>query len=108
MYTHILIDLDDYHFKTTIVERATPELFSWISDLGCAAKILGPNDIIEQFMRRMKMRQYDYELLYKQDLEPISILSDEELNELSEEDSSILMYDERKLFPPEYTDEGEK
>lgn len=104
----IFIDLDDYHFKTTIVERATPELFSWISDLGCAAKILGPNDIIDQFMRKVKMRQYDYELLYKQDLEPISILSDEELSELSDEQNHILMYDERKMFPPEYTDEGEK
>lgn len=104
----ILIDLDDYHFKTTIVERATPELFSWISALGCAAKILGPNDIIDQFMRKVKMRQYDYELLYKQDLEPISILSDEELSELSDEQNRILMYDERKMFPPEYTDEGEK
>lgn len=104
----ILIDLDDYHFKTTIVERATPELFSWISDLGCAAKILGPNDIIEQFMRRGKMRQFDYDLLYKHDLEPISILSDEELSALTDEQNSILMYDERKMFPPEYTDEGEK
>lgn len=104
----ILSDMDDYHFKTTIVERATPELFSWIADLGCAAKILAPNDIIEQFMRRMKMRQYDYDLLYKQDLEPISILSDEELSELSDEQNRILMYDERKMFPPEYTDEGEK
>lgn len=104
----ILIDMDDYHFKTTIVERATPELFSWISDLGCAAKILGPHDIIEQFMRKVKMRQYDYELLYKQDLEPISILSDEELSALTDEQNRILMYDERKMFPPEYTDEGEK
>ena len=54
------------------------------------------------------MRLYDYELLYKQDMEPISILTDEELSGLSDEQSNILMYDELKMFPPEYTDEGEK
>ena len=54
------------------------------------------------------MRLYDYELLYKQNMEPISILTDEELSGLSDEQNNILMYDELKLFPPEYADEGEK
>lgn len=104
----IIVDVDDYHFQTTIVERATPELTSWIAGFGCKAKIISPKDVIDTVIRREKMRLYDYELLYKQDIEPISILTDEELSGLSEEQSNILMYDELKMFPPEYTDEGEK
>lgn len=104
----ILIDLDDYHFQTTIVDRATPDLLSWIADFGCNAKIISPTDIIDKMIRREKMRLYDYELLYKQDLEPISVLTDEELSNLSDEENSILMYNEKELFPPEYTDGGEK
>ena len=104
----IIVDVDDYHFQTTIVERATPELTSWIAGFGCKAKIISPKDVIDTVIRREKMRLYDYELLYKQDIEPISILTDEELSGLSDEQSNILMYDELKMFPPEYTDEGEK
>lgn len=104
----VLIDVDERHFKTTIVDRASSEVFSWIASFGCNAKILGPNDIIEVFMCRQKMRLYDYDLLYKRDYEPISILTDEELSLLSGEKYSLLMYDERELFPPEYTVEGEK
>lgn len=104
----VLIDVDKYHFKTTIVDRASSELLSWIAGFGCKAKILAPNDIIEQFMCQQKMRLYDYDLLYKRDYEPISILTDEELSLLSGEKFDVLMYDERALFPPEYTVEGEK
>lgn len=104
----ILIDVDDYHFQTTIVDRATPDLLSWITGFGCKAKVLRPADIIDKVIRREKMLLYDYELLYKQDLEPISVLTDEELSDLSDEQNRILMYNEMELFPPEYTDEGEK
>lgn len=104
----IIVDVDDHHFQTTIVERATPELTSWIAGFGCKAKIISPTDVIDTVIRREKMRLYDYELLYKRDWEPISILTDEELSSLSYEQSDILMYDEDKLFPPEYTDKGEK
>lgn len=104
----ILIDVDEYHFQTTIVDRATPDLLSWIAAFGCNAKIISPTDIIDKMIRREKMRLYDYGLLYGQGLEPISILTDEELSDLSDEENRILMYDEMELFPPEYTDKGEK
>lgn len=104
----ILIDVDDHHFQTTIVDRATPDLLSWITGFGCMAKVLRPAEIIDKVIRREKMLLYDYELLYKQDLEPVSILTSEELSDLSDEQNRILMYNDMELFPPEYTDEGEK
>ena len=72
------------------------------------AKVLRPAEIIDKVIRREKMLLYDYELLYKQDLEPVSILTSEELSDLSDEQNRILMYNDMELFPPEYTDEGEK
>jgi len=72
----ILIKLNNALSKTTIIERASPEFFSWLDDFGTYAKILAPEDVIEKFMQWQKKKLYDYARLYKIDLDDIPVDED--------------------------------
>ena len=104
----VLIDVDDYHFQTTIVDRASPDLLSWIAGFKCYAKIISPADVIERFLEWEKNRINDYTRLYEQDREPDAILTNEELDAMTDYVKVTPIDNEKALFPPEYTDEGEK
>lgn len=104
----VLIDVDDYHFQTTIIDRPSPDLLSWIAGFKCYAKIISPADVIERFLEWEKNRINDYTRLYEQDREPDAILTNEELDAMTDYVKVTPIDNEKALFPPEYTDEGEK
>ena len=59
-------------------------------------------------MHWQKMHLYDYERLYEQDREPDAILTNEELDAMTDYVKVTPIDNEMALFPPEYIDEGEK
>lgn len=74
----ITIPLDPHHFTFTIKERCSPDFYAWLSQFGCAAKIISPQSAAEGFMEFLD----EFMTLYEKDVEPLYLLSQEELEEL--------------------------
>lgn len=74
----IIIPLDAHHFKITIKERCSTDFYAWLSQFGCAAKIISPQSAAEGFMEFLN----EFMDLYTKDTEPLYVLSPEELEEL--------------------------
>lgn len=89
----LLTKEDDYHFKVTVKERLDNQFLRWLSDFGCYAKILGPEDVIDYYIDWHKRKIHELETLYQQNLEPIGIISLEEYDKLDDEQFKTLVYD---------------
>lgn len=74
----ITIPLDKHHFTVTIKERCNTDFYAWLSQFGCAAKIISPQSAAEGFVEFLD----EFMDLYTNDLEPLYVLSQEELEEL--------------------------
>lgn len=74
----ITIPLDKHHFTITIKERCNTDFYAWLSQFGCAAKIISPQSAAEGFVEFLD----EFMDLYTNDLEPLYVLSQEELEEL--------------------------
>lgn len=74
----IMIPLDEHHFTITVKERCHTDFYAWLSQFGCAAKIISPQSAVDGFVDFLE----DYTYLYKKDIEPLYVLSPEELEKL--------------------------
>ncbi len=74
----IIVPQDKYYFTVTIKEKCHTDFYAWLSHFGCAAKILSPQCAVEGFVNFLK----DYTYLYKSDVEPLYLLTPEELEKL--------------------------
>ena len=74
----ITIPLDKHHFTITVKERCNTDFYALLSQFGCAAKIISPQYAVEDFMNYLE----DCTYLYKEDVEPLYLLSQQELEEL--------------------------
>ena len=74
----IIIPLDKHHFKIAIKERCNTDFYAWLSQFGCATKIISPQSAAEGFMEFLD----EFMDLYTKDIEPLYILSQEELEAL--------------------------
>lgn len=74
----ILIPIDTHYFKITLKERCNADFYAWLSQFGCAAKIISPQSAAEGFMEFLD----EFMTLYKKDVEPLYVLSPQELEAL--------------------------
>ena len=49
----ILIPVDHYHFKTTVMKRTGPRFQKWLYTYGINAKILSPQDVIDNYRSKL-------------------------------------------------------
>ncbi|MBQ8444729.1 MAG: WYL domain-containing protein [Clostridia bacterium] len=89
----IIVPVDDYHFKTTVRTRVDRKFLRWIRGYDCYAKILAPQDVVEYYLDWRGRQIHELETLYREDLEPIGIISLEEYDKLTEEQYKTLVYD---------------
>ena len=52
----ILIPVDHYHFKTTVMKRTGPRFQKWLYTYGINAKILSPQDVIDNYRSQLHMQ----------------------------------------------------
>ena len=52
----ILIPVDNYHFKTTVMKRTGRSFHKWLYTYGVNAKILSPQDVIDKYRSTLHMQ----------------------------------------------------
>lgn len=89
----ILVPVDDHHFKTSMSVRMDYKFLSWVAKYDCYAKILAPQDVVDEYLDFRGRQIHELETLYREDLEPIGIISLEEYDKLTAEQFKTLVYD---------------
>lgn len=89
----ILVPVDDHHFKTSMSVRMDYKFLSWVAKYDCYAKILTPQDVVDEYLDFRGRQIHELETLYREDLEPIGIISFEEYEKLTAEQFKTLVYD---------------
>lgn len=97
----ILTKINSSHSQTTVKERVSPSFFSWIDDFGTYAKIVAPDDVIEQFLKWQKKRLYEYARIYRVNVDDIQLKKEDDLLSLLEEEddeqgTTIILRPEKK------------
>lgn len=71
----VIIPVDKHHFQITIKEHCTIDYYQWFSQWGGYAKFLSPPSVVQGFNNYLD----ELKALYNKDLEPIYVLSPEEI-----------------------------
>lgn len=90
----VLIPVDKHHFKVTITERINTDFCEWIDRYGCGAKILSPPEAVDFFRAYHEDNSYNLKVLYEHDLEPIDLLTGDEIENLTSEELDLIRPDQ--------------
>lgn len=97
----ILTKINSTHSQTTVKERISPSFFSWLDDFGPYAKIVAPEDVIEQFLQWQKKKLYEYARLYRVKVDEIQLEQEANIQSLlekrnDEQGMTIIRHSEKK------------
>lgn len=90
----VLIPVDKHHFKVTITDRIDTDFCDWIEGYGCCAKILSPPEAVDFFRAYHEDNFYNLKVLYEHDLEPIHLLTGDEIENLTSEEIGLIRPDQ--------------
>lgn len=71
----VIIPVDKHHFQIVIKKRCNTDYFQWFSQWGGYAKFLSPPRVVQEFNHYLD----ELKALYNEDIEPIYVLSPEEI-----------------------------
>lgn len=97
----ILTKINNACSQTTVKERVSPSFFYWLDDFGTYAKIVAPEDVIEQFLQWQKKKLYEYARLYRVKVDEIQLEQDANIQSLlekrnDEQGMTIIRHSEKK------------
>lgn len=97
----ILTKINNACSQTTVKERVSPSFFYWLDDFGTYAKIVAPEDVIEQFLQWQKKKLYEYARLYWVKVEEIQLEQEANIQSLlekrnDEQGMTIIRHSEKK------------
>lgn len=97
----ILTKINNACSQTTVKERVSPSFFYWLDDFGTYAKIVAPEDVIEQFLQWQKKKLYEYARLYWVKVDEIQLEQEANIQSLlekrnDEQGMTIIRHSEKK------------